>query len=271
MTRVTTKPLFVTIGAMKSGTSSLHHYMRLHPDLHVSWVKETNHFLRPDPRPGGMLRYKLLLTGPGQVVGETSPNYTKSSIFPGVAQRMHAVVPDAKLIYILRDPVARALSHYHHNCLQGREQGTIDEAFATDVDNNYIITSRYYTQLEEYLRFYPEDRILILDFAELGQDPAAVMRRVFGFVGVDPGFTHPNFGKVYHDSKRKRQPNELGRLINGIPVVRQVRYALPWVFEKPLGRPRVEDDVRARIEGWLQDDAKKMRTFSGLSFETWKV
>jgi len=271
MSCVSKKPLFVTIGAMKSGTSSLHHYMRMHPELHLSWVKETNHFMRPDPPFGGMRRYKLLLAGRGQVAGETSPNYTKSSIFPGVAARMHAVIPDAKLIYILRDPAARALSHYHHNCLHGREQRAIEEAFATDIDNNYIITSRYYAQLEEYLRFYTAERIQILDFAELGQDPEGVMRRVFGFVGVDPSFTHPNFGKVYHDSKRKRQPNALGRLINDIPLLRQARYVLPWVFERPLERPRIEDGLRARIEGWLREDAGKMRAFSGLSFDSWTV
>ena len=256
---------------MKSGTSSLHQYMRMHPDIHMSWVKETNHFMRPKPPPGGTLRYKLLLTGPGQVVGETSPNYTKSLIFPGVVERMHAVVPDARLIYILRDPVARALSHYHHNRLHGREQRTLDEAFATDEDNNYVNTSRYYVQLEEFLRFYPADRFLILDFAELGHCPQDVMRRVFRFVGVEPDFVHPNIGKVYHDSGSKRQPNALGLAINDIPLVRQLRYALPRVFEKPLERPSLGDATRIRIEDWLREDAGKMRDFSGLSFDSWSV
>ncbi len=268
---ITGKSLFVTIGTMKSGTSSLHHYMRMHPDIHMSWVKETDHFKQPKPPLGGMLRYKLLLTGTGQVVGETSPNYTKSLIFPGVAERMHAVVPDARLIYILRDPVARALSHYHHNRLHGREQRTLDEAFVTDEDNNYVITSRYYAQLDEFLRFYPADRILILDFAELVGAPKDVMRRVFNFVGVDPSFVHPNFGKVYHDSKNKRQPNSLGRMINDIPVVRQARYLLPWIFEKQLERPRLGDATRSRIEDWLRVDAGKMRDFSELSFDSWSV
>lgn len=271
MGRVTSKPVFVTIGAMKSGTSSLHHYMRMHPDIHMSWVKETNHFMRPRPPFGGLHRYRLLLQGPGRVVGETSPNYTKALIFPGVARRMHAAIPEARLIYILRDPVARAISHYHHNCLHGREQRTIDAAFRTDVSNKYIDTSRYFAQLEKFLRFYPRERVLVLDFRELVGEPGEVMRRVFEFVGVDPSFTSPDFSKVYHDSKNKRQPNALGLVINDVPVVRQLRYALPWVFEKPLARPDVDDELRERIGDWLREDAGRMRELSGLPFASWSI
>jgi len=271
MPPVIRKPLFVTIGAMKSGTSSLHQYMRMHPDIHMSWVKETNFFTRPAAPLGGAARYRLLLTGPGRVVGETSPNYTKSAIFPGVAERMHAAVPDARLIYVLRDPVTRAFSHYHHNRLHGRERRAVDEAFATDRDNNYVVTSRYHQQVQEFLRFYPRERILVLDFSELAQRPGEVMRRVFEFVGVDPDFSSPGFGRVYHDSRRKRRPNALGRLVGRAPVIRQVRYALPWVFEEPLAKPVVDDALRARVQDWLRDDAGAMRAFSGLPFESWSV
>ena len=271
MSRVTTRPLFITIGAMKSGTSSLHHYMRMHPEIHMSWVKETNHFLRPRPPLGGTLRYRLLLAGPGRVVGETSPNYTKALIFPGVAARMHAAAPHARLIYILRDPVARAISHYHHNRLHGRVRRPVEAAFASDAGNKYIDTSRYRVQLEEYLRFYSPERILILDFAELVRRPRDVMRRVFGFVGVDAGFSSPGFHKVFHDSGRKRQPNALGRLIHDVPLVRRLRYALPPVFEKPLARPEVGGALGDRIGDWVREDAERVREFSGLPFETWSV
>jgi hypothetical protein len=271
MSRITEKPLFITIGAMKSGTSSLHQYLRLHPEIHVSWVKETNHFKLPKPPPGGMLRYQALLTGPGRIVGETSPNYTKALIFPGVARRMHEAVPEARLIYILRDPVDRALSHYHHNRLHGRERRTIETAFMSDVDNNYIDTSRYYSQLEHFLCYYQKDRILVLDFAELKSNPQQVMRRVFGFVGVAPDFTHPHIGRVFHDSKSKRQPNALGRILTEIPVVRNLRYGLPWLFENPLERPVISPDLRTRLEDWLRPDAELMRNFAELPFASWSV
>lgn len=265
------KPVVVTIGAMKSATSSLHAYMALHPEIHMSWVKETDFFKTDRRPPGGLAWYRAMLTGPGRVVGETSPNYTKHTLFPGVPERMHAVLPEAKLLYIVRDPVARALSHYRHNRLHGREQRDVSDAFAGVHDNHYVATSRYAEQAERFLQVYDADALRVLDADRLRDDAAGLMHDVFAFVGVDATFTHPDIGRVHHDSSDKQAPNAAGRLITDVPVVRNLRFALPQVFERPLPRIDVPDDVRARIAEAVADDAARLRELTGLPFAGWSV
>ncbi len=265
------KPLVITIGAMKCGTSSLHEYMRLHPEVFMSRKKETDYFKTPKPPAGGKHWYRAMMAGPGNVVGESSPNYTKRALFPGVPERMHAAVPEAKLIYILRDPADRALSHYRHNLSHGRETRPVDEAFARLEDNNYIATSHYHEQLTHFLPYYSEEGILVLDMDQLIADPPAVMRRVFAFIGVDAEFEHPDIGKVFHSSSSKGKPSTLGRRLGGVPGARHLRAVLPQVMEEPMERPKFSSELRARVEDAFRDDIAALRAFTGDEFAGWSV
>ena len=107
-------PTFITIGAMKCGTHSLHQYLDLHPEIAMSQRKELNFFLTEAKFAQGLEWYSAQIAGNGTARGESSPNYSKCHMFPGVAERMHATLPDIKLIYLVRDPVERAVSHYVH-------------------------------------------------------------------------------------------------------------------------------------------------------------
>lgn len=265
------RPLVVTIGAMKAGTSSLHAWMDLHPEVSMSLRKELNFFTQPKPPPGGMLTYRMMLAGRGRVVGESSVNYTKHTLFGGVPERMHASVPRARLIYVLRDPIARALSHYRHNLSHGRERRGVREAFADLPNNHYAATSRYFEQSERFLRHYDRDQLLYIDFAQLRDDPESAMETVFRFIGVDPSFRHPGFGEVHHDSAEKGKPNKLGAPISTIPILRHVRYAFPGVFEEPLKRPELPADVRDALAEHLGPDVAAIRELSGLRLEGWAV
>lgn len=256
---------------MKCGTSSLHEYMRLHPDVFMSRKKETDFFKLEKPPTGGKHWYRAMLAGPGSVVGESSPNYTKRALFPGVPERMHAAVPDAKLIYILRDPADRALSHYRHNLSHGRETRSVEDAFAELEDNNYVATSRYHEQLTHFTPFYSEERILVLDMDELISVPGAVMKRVFEFIGVDAGFEHPDIGKVFHSSSSKGKPSSLGRAIGGVPGARHLRAVLPQFMEEPMEKPRFSAELRARVDDAFRADVAALRTFTGESFVGWGV
>ncbi len=92
------KPLVITIGAMKCGTSSLHEYMRLHPEVFMSRKKETDYFKTPKPPAGGKHWYRAMMAGPGNVVGESSPNYPNRALFLRVQERMRAAEPVARLL-----------------------------------------------------------------------------------------------------------------------------------------------------------------------------
>lgn len=114
-------PDIIIIGAMKGGTTSLYHYLASHPDVVASRDKETDFFRSRKHFSKGIEWYRQQFRGAGTHALEASPNYTKRHKFRGVPRRMHSVLPEAKLVYVLRDPVERIISHYMHNRHHGRE------------------------------------------------------------------------------------------------------------------------------------------------------
>jgi len=115
-------PNLIIIGAMKCATTSLHYYLNLHPQISMSEEKELDFFIHKNNWHKGIEWYKTNFTGNASVYGESSPNYTKYPFFNGVPERMHAVVPDAKLIYVVRDPIERIISHYIHTSVNKKKK-----------------------------------------------------------------------------------------------------------------------------------------------------
>ena len=107
-------PNLVIIGAMKAGTTSLHYYLNLHPEISMSKVKEPAFFIEERNWRKGIKRYSSLFTNQTSVVGEASTEYTKYPHFKEVPAKMHSTIPEAKLIYLVRDPIVRILSEYMH-------------------------------------------------------------------------------------------------------------------------------------------------------------
>ena len=153
-------PTFIIIGAQKCGTTSLHTYLGLHPEIGVSREKELNFFLRPDGE-RDLDWYRSWFDPSKPVRGEASPGYTNHPLRPGVPERMHAVVPDARLIFVVRDPLKRALSQYRHYCADRREDRSAEEALG-EPGSKYVVRSRYAFQLDRYLPIYPMERILVV-------------------------------------------------------------------------------------------------------------
>jgi hypothetical protein len=147
-------PTFIVIGAMKSGTTSLYYYLSEHPEIGMSSQKETDFFIAENNYERGLTWYESLFDGSSKARGEASPNYTKGHLFPGVPARMSDVVPEAKLIYLARDPIERLVSHYAGSRAAGREDRALPEALADLDDCNYVQTSRYHRQREPYLAHY---------------------------------------------------------------------------------------------------------------------
>src|SRR5436190_12136822 len=99
-------PHFVVIGAMKAGTTSLWHYLRAHPRVYMPRIKELRYFQKGGALSRGLAWYEAQFAAaePGQLAGEASPGYTKYPHQTGVPERMAAVIPDARLVYVVRDP-----------------------------------------------------------------------------------------------------------------------------------------------------------------------
>ena len=231
-------PNLVVIGGLKCGTTSLHHYLNLHPKVGMSKPKELNFFVEglnwglgppgtpPASRPDAEIR------------GETSPHYTNRPRFEGVAARMRETLgPEANLIYMVRDPIKRLLSHYVHNSGAGYETRPLAEAVA-GAESSYVQRGLYAFQLEPYLEAFDRERILIVAQEEFGAQREATMRRCSTSRrrgGVHIGAVRARMGDRRRARGRRRLPADGPRR----PAARAAG-----------ARPQLRPDARSACAGW---------------------
>ncbi|HEV2865639.1 MAG TPA: sulfotransferase [Allosphingosinicella sp.] len=272
-------PNLIVIGAQKCATSSLHQYLAAHPDIFMSQRKELNFFVAEKEWPQGLDWYRAHFPEAAKVRGESSPNYTTYPFFAGVAERMHAALPDARLIYVVRDPIERMLSQYAHAVERYNLKRPAGEVLL-DPEGVYQARSRYFLQLQEYLRFYDKSAIMVVEYEALAADRPAMLRRIFEFLGVDPDFTSPAFDQVYHSSAEKRRLNPLGSAMRKayhsarrlLPAAgRLARLRQSKLLSRKVERPLLSESERARLREHLADDVAQLRAFTGLGLESWSV
>ncbi|MGI9085464.1 MAG: sulfotransferase family protein [Aeromicrobium sp.] len=241
-------PTFITIGTMKGGTSALHSYLSEHPQVGMSKPKETNFFCSPDHDGHDLAWYRGLFSGSGPQFGESSPNYTKRHLFDGVVERMKPVLPDIRLIFLARDPIDRAVSHFLHNVAKGRVRRDDFSTYFDDLDNPAILTSRYDHQLEPFVEAYGLDRIFVMASEDLRDDRAAALKRVFTFLGIDPEFTSPKFTIDRHVTSTKMEK-----------------------AGESLDRPALTGRQREAIADHLRPDIDRFRALVGHDFAQWSI
>lgn len=208
-------PDFVVIGAQKAGTTALYAYLRWHPAaLGPSWKEVSffdRHYRRGEAWYRGQFPNKLrveLATRRSRteaLVGEASPSYLFHPLAPA---RIRALVPQVRLIAVLRDPVERAFSHYNHEVALGREPLSFEQALDAEESRmqgelarmladpayfshawwnyTYAARGRYAEQLERWLAVFPREQLLVLTTEELAAQPAETYRRTLEFLGLPP-------------------------------------------------------------------------------------
>lgn len=267
-------PTWIMIGAMKSATSSLHRYLAEHPQVATSTPKELDFFTEAKYNRLGIEWYRQQFNDPPDAVvaGESSVNYTKCHEFPGVAKRMHAHLPDIKLIYVLRDPLKRIESQWIHSVGAGKWRTDFASALADPETSPMIQTSCYWKQLQEYLAVYDPSQIKIMSYEDVSADPHAAVREILEYIGLDPEFDHPLIGKRIHDSRKKMRPNALGMLLWEDQVRRRrLRKWVPWLVSTPIEKPVWDPADRERVVEYLRPEMAKIREFSQLEFEQWQI
>lgn len=273
-------PNLVIIGAMKSATTSLNHYLAAHPEIHMAGRKELDFFVAEENWDKGLDWYRSWFRTDRRIVGEASPNYTIYPFRRGVPERMHEVIPDARLIYLVRDPIQRMISHYLHSLYMRRETRPIDEAL-TDTGSWYFHRSLYFEQLDQYAPYYDASRILVLSSEELLSDRAATLRRVFRFVGADDRVECEAFEEQRHVASEKRQLSRAGAAL-----ARAFEFARPMLpagarramgavkrdlLSRRIERPELSAGARDRIAAQLADDMARLRAYTGREFSSWSV
>ena len=276
-------PNLLIVGAAKAGTTSLHRYLDLHPEIFMSRMKELQLFSRDDWRDRlGWYREQFPSAVP--VRGEASPVYSMHPWFPSVPERIHEVIPDARLIYLVRDPVERLVAQYVEFYALHLEDRPIEEALS-DYDspsNRFVMASRYALQLDRFREFFSDSQIIVLDQRELLTARSATMRDLFERLGVDPGFTSPEFEQLHNEREAKMRPNPAGVWMYRRGLLRRARdttRVLPRAIREPLKRlvadpvrtPDIDPSLRAELEACLREDAQRLRAYSGKPLAHWSV
>ena len=217
-------PDFLVIGGQKCGTTALYAYLRWHPQITGPAWKEISYFDRHYGRGEAWYRGQfpsrpwLRLTGGRSrrlpLVGEASPSYV---LHPHAPARVRELVPDVRLVVLLRDPVDRALSHYNHEVALGREPLSFEEALEREPerldgelerlgdtsyfshawwDHTYLARGRYAEQLERWLAVFPREQLLVLASERLRADPAPTYARVLEHLGAGP-YDLPRYPSIF--------------------------------------------------------------------------
>ena len=223
-------PDFLILGAQKAGTTALYSYLRRHPEIGGPAWKEISYFDRHYRRGTGWYRGQFPFRSDGRIAGEASPGYLFHPLAP---ERVKETVPDAKLIVLVRNPVERALSHYHHEVALGREPLSFEEAIEAEPertrgeeerlvrepgyfshawwDYTYVARGRYAEQLERWFAVLPREQLLVLAAEEMAAEPAQTYERVLEFVGASP-HKLDSFPRIYEQSYDEMRPETRRRL-----------------------------------------------------------
>lgn len=214
-------PNFLVIGAAKSGTTALYHYLAQHPEVFLCPIKETNFF--------ALKNKELSFNGPGddkgihrrtitqiddyynqfisvrneKAIGEICPSYL---YFADAPHNIKVHIPKAKIIAILREPVARAFSAWVHLTRDGREYLSFEEALADEPRRirerwaeiwHYKEESKYYNQLKRYYDSFPNENIKVVLYEDFKKSPMKVYAEICSFIGVDSSFS-PNMSAKHN-------------------------------------------------------------------------
>jgi hypothetical protein len=295
-------PQFLIIGAARSGTTALYQYLAEHPRLFLTEPKEPHYFALAGTTPA--------FTGPGdrqtinrlavpdrdaylrlyadarpdQVRGEAS---VSTMYHPEAVSRVREMVPDARLVCILRDPVDRAFSAYGFMRTRGFEPcATFEEALADEPRRiaegwhhiwHYTAMSRYGEQLRHLLEVFPREQLLLLRHEDLSADPDAVLARVYEHVGVPPV---PR--TVSPDPHRSGEPRSrfLGRVVSTHhPLKKLLSPLLPTSLRRRLRRQVVARNIvrvsyrpetRRTLVKTFGPDLDLLEQVTGLDVAAWR-
>ncbi len=273
-------PDFIVIGAMKTGTTSLQHYLECHPLISMA-PKELNFFNESINWHRGLDWYRRHFQQDDLIQGEVSPNYSKCHLYRNIPEKIHAVVPRVKIIYVLREPVARIISHFSHTIGDDTENRS-HKQILNDSFDNFVNTSRYMAQLEQYLQFFEMKQILIITAEKLRDKRQETLKQIFRFLDVDDSFSSDSFNQIRHDSSVKVKRNLLGRTFVRYPLLRYVESGIKsivprqWyplfaqVIGKNFSQPVLSPRQKAEIKELLRDDVQRLKKLTGSKFEEWQ-
>ncbi|MFT4013556.1 MAG: sulfotransferase [Paracoccus sp. (in: a-proteobacteria)] len=270
---------FIVIGTMRAGTTLLHDILSTHPQISMARMKETDYFI-PEKNHGRGSDWYLGQFDVGRPLrGEISPNYAKVMDFPGVARRIHAECPQVRLVYVLRDPVKRAMSQYEHSWNMGEVSETPAQMAGQHEYLSIMDTSHYARQLRAYHEVFRPEQILVVCFEDFIARPQQVLDRILAHIGAGP-MAVPQMQKHNGNSELSRVPRPLLKLSHGPlrPLLTalmgpRLRGMLRSLLARGPKResPRFPVALQQRMRDELREDIAELRRMTGQEFGQWSL
>lgn len=302
-------PTFFLFGATKSGTSSLFHYLKQHPDVFMSSVKEPHFFGYPEDSELVQIRngepkknqyvitnrraYEKLFAGAGDAKarGEASVMYI---YLPDAPKRIHEAVPDARLFAVLRNPVERAYSAYLHML---RDDAEPEDTFMKALDAepqriaegwaelyHYQTMGFYNQQLARYDAFFKPEQLKVLLYEDFAEDALGVTKEIYNFIGVDDSFvpdtsTKHNISGVpqnqlvhrVHKFLKGSSPlkTTFKKLLPAQTRSKMKRDMLAKVEASNLKKPPLSEEAKARLIDAYREDILGLQKRLGRDLSHW--
>lgn len=274
---------FVVIGAMKAGTTSLYSYLAKHPELSLPYTeKEVNFFNNEKHWDMGANWYVENFRENDLKRGEVNPNYAMFPRCQVVPERLYQFSPNIKIIYILRDPIERLRSHIHHNYIKGLEDRSIEEILSDQSDSLwYISYSKYFYQLEKYLKFFSKEQIFITTLEDLSSDPIATMNSIFEFLDIKKNLLPEACFRKNHDSNEKVKAGKMLELLRKTPLIKiyqslkpilpiNVHIGTKRLLGKHFEKPILNESQILYLKNIFHDDVVNLKKTMGNNFDHWK-
>jgi hypothetical protein len=267
------KPDFVIIGAMKCATSTLHDQLDGVAGVSMSEPKEPNFFSDAENWSKGADWYTSLFEKmpPDALKGESSTHYTKLPTYPECAKRLAEYLPDAKLIYVMRDPIDRIVSQYIHEWSQHVIDKDCDINLAIEAHPMLVDYSKYAMQLDPYIQAFGHKRILPIFFERLMLNPQQEFERVGKFLGIQSKMVWNTELAKNVSSQRQRRHPVLNSFL-AVPVLQKIRRGLlPESFRERVrsrwtlqARPELQPSKIAWLHEKLDPDLARLGSMLGL-------
>lgn len=272
-------PNFLIIGAMKSGSTSLYNSLREHPRVYMTSYKEPEFFVAEKTWSRGIGWYERLFADAGDAlaVGEASTAYSKFMEFPGVPARIHGVIPDVRLVYILRQPIERIRSMYEHMVLTGRERRPIDEAVAEE--SLYVGPSLYAANIQRYLDYFPREQLHVVLTDDMVRDLSGTFRQVTDFLGLPTAEPFVPTPRTDLKTSERRPDRRVKTWLRDSPAAYRIFDMLPGPVRHgvrtltsrpaPRERPELSADTESRLRERLAPDLEELQRLLGPGFDAW--
>lgn len=278
-------PDFLVIGALKAGTTSLHFYLKQHPAIYMAEPKETRFFAydaeNPDHRAKvprvfpvtSLEQYRSLFAGagPDQLAGEASPQYLNSPI---AAARIKEVMPEARLIVSLRNPVESIYSSWLMDARAGGTSRDLEEDARREAP--WLKSCFYYEKLARFWERFDPRRIKVILFDEFKREPVRTMQEVYAFLGVDAAFA-PDTSQVHNRGGLPRH-RALHKLLTNSTLRRRLAPLLPERVRRRASAlrqanlvrpPEPSRETRERLAALYAEDVNRLGTLIGRDLSHW--